>query len=125
MTEQERELIAAAIHYVKIARDPARSEFIRENGRHCRTSPWAELVEAVEAVAGDAQGMKMPDKVRPVATDSLGNTLYVEDTEQGRCYWSDEIACGVCVWHTALVSPEILRMALAAEEEYDRSSASP
>ena len=53
MTEQERELISAAIHYVKVASNPNLSEFIRENGRHCRTSPWAELVDAVKAMDHD------------------------------------------------------------------------
>ncbi len=50
MTEQERELIDAAIHYVKVAKNPSLSEFIKENGRHCQKSPWAELVDAVNAL---------------------------------------------------------------------------
>lgn len=53
--------------------------------------------------------------MREVTTDSRGNTLYVEETEQGRCYWSDEIGGGVVVWHTALVSEEMLELALKAE----------
>lgn len=54
--------------------------------------------------------------MREIATDSRGNTLFVQETGQGRCYWSDEIGGGVQVWHTALVSPEMLRLALDAEE---------
>jgi hypothetical protein len=50
VTEEERELIDAAIHYVKIAKDMGSSEFIVENGRHGRKSPWAELVDAVKAL---------------------------------------------------------------------------
>lgn len=41
------ELIAAAKHYVKLKNDPSKTPFIRENGRHGETSPWAELVAAV------------------------------------------------------------------------------
>lgn len=53
--------------------------------------------------------------MKRVAQDSRGNTLFVEQTEQGACYWSDEIGGGVMVWHTALVSAELLRLALAVE----------
>lgn len=55
-------------------------------------------------------------EMKLIATDSRGNGLYVEETEQGRCYWSDETGGGVQVWHTALVSPEMLRLALETEE---------
>jgi hypothetical protein len=54
--------------------------------------------------------------MKEVATDSRGNTLFVEPNGVGgHRYWSDEIACGVLVWDTALVSPEMLRLALTAE----------
>jgi hypothetical protein len=54
---------------------------------------------------------------REVGKDSRGNTLFVEDNEVGgKRYWSDEIGGGVVVWDTALVSPEMLRLALADEE---------
>ena len=44
------------------------------------------------------------------------NGLYVEDNGVGgRRYWSDEIGGGVVVWDTALVSDEMLRLALTAE----------
>jgi hypothetical protein len=52
-----------------------------------------------------------------VCRDSRGNTLFVEETEQGRCYWSDEVGGGVMVWHTALVSSEMLELALNAEDK--------
>lgn len=51
-----------------------------------------------------------------VGEDSRGNRLYVELNEVGsRRYWSDEIGGGVVVWDTALVSEEMLRMALQHE----------
>ncbi len=55
--------------------------------------------------------------LREIGQDSRGNTLLVEDNEVGgRRYWSDEIGGGVCVWDTSLVSTEMLKLALAAEE---------
>ena len=45
-----------------------------------------------------------------------GYTLLVEETEQGRAYWTDEVGGGVCVWHTALVSRSSLLEAMAHEE---------
>lgn len=55
--------------------------------------------------------------MKELGTDSRGNRLYMEETGQGRCYWSDEIGGGVRVWHTALVSAEMMRLALDAEEK--------
>ena len=55
--------------------------------------------------------------VREIAVTSRGATLYVEETEQGRCYWSDEVGGGMRVWHTALVSMEMLELALKAERD--------
>ena len=50
--------------------------------------------------------------------DSRGNRLYVEANEVGgHRYWSDEIGGGVVVWDTSLVSSEMVRLALAAEEK--------
>ncbi len=46
MTDEERELIAAAKHYVKISQNHDMSPYIKENGRRW-CSPWAELVAAV------------------------------------------------------------------------------
>jgi hypothetical protein len=55
--------------------------------------------------------------VQKIAEDSRGNHLYVKpDGVGGRLYWSDEVGGGVIVWNTSLVSPEMLRLALAAEE---------
>jgi hypothetical protein len=50
VTEQERELINAAIHYVNVAKDLSLSAYVKENGRHRQKSPWAELVDAVNAL---------------------------------------------------------------------------
>lgn len=53
--------------------------------------------------------------------DSRGNHLHVEPNEVGgHRYWSDEIGGGVVVWDTSLVSPEMIRLALAAEEKRTR-----
>ncbi len=54
--------------------------------------------------------------LKELARDSRGYRLYVETTELGRRYWSDEIGGGVMVWDTALVSLEMLRLALHEEE---------
>lgn len=55
--------------------------------------------------------------LRELGQDSRGNTLFVEDNEVGgRRYWSDEIGGGVGVWDTSLVSKEMLKLAIAAEE---------
>lgn len=59
-------------------------------------------------------------KLVEVAEDSRGNVLYVEPNEVGgHTYWSDEIGGGVIVWDTCLVSAEMLKMALSAEEQED------
>lgn len=51
-----------------------------------------------------------------VAQSSRGYTLFREPNGVGgHRYWSDEIGGGVCVWDTSLVSEELLRMALDAE----------
>ena len=42
--------------------------------------------------------------MRKIADLPNGHELFVEDTEQGRAYWSGEIGGGVLVWHTALVA---------------------
>lgn len=56
-----------------------------------------------------------------VCEDSRGNRLYVEPNEVGgHRYWSDEIGGGVVVWDTSLVSPEMVRLALEAEEKRTR-----
>lgn len=44
------EVVAAAVHFIAVIRS-GKSEFIRENGRHGRTSSYAELVDAVDALA--------------------------------------------------------------------------
>ncbi len=44
-----------------------------------------------------------------------GSTLYYENTEMGRVWYSDEIGGGVEVWRTCLVAPSTLQMALAEE----------
>ena len=55
--------------------------------------------------------------LREVGRDSRGNVLYVEDNGVGgHRYWSDEIGGGVMAWDTSLVSAEMVRMALEAEE---------
>lgn len=56
-----------------------------------------------------------------IGQDSRGNNLYVEPNEVGgHRYWSDEIGGGVVVWDTSLVSPEMIRLALTAEEKRTR-----
>jgi hypothetical protein len=55
MTEREREVIAAAVRYVAMDRK-GMSRFARENGRR-GSSPWAELVDAVNAMDPDAKVM--------------------------------------------------------------------
>jgi hypothetical protein len=47
-----QELKAAYEHHEKIRLDTSKSQFIRENGRHGKTSPWAELCDAIKAVVG-------------------------------------------------------------------------
>ena len=55
--------------------------------------------------------------MKEVTQDSRGNTLFVEDNEVGgKRYWSDEIGGGVMVWDTCLVSVEMLKLAIEAEE---------
>lgn len=55
--------------------------------------------------------------MKDIGTDSRGNTLSVEDNEVGgKRYWSDEIGGGVVVWDTCLVSVEMLKLAIKAEE---------
>lgn len=50
--------------------------------------------------------------------DAHGNSLYVKDNEAGgRTYYSDEIDVGVQVWDTALVSEDMLRLALREEQK--------
>jgi hypothetical protein len=57
-------------------------------------------------------------KLTEVARDSMDHALYVEDNGAGgHRYWSDEIGGGVVVWDTSLVSPEMIRLALAHEEK--------
>ena len=56
-----------------------------------------------------------------IGSDSRGNRLYVKDNEVGgHTYWSDEIGGGVMVWDTCLVSPEMLKLALEAEEKREK-----
>ena len=55
--------------------------------------------------------------MKEITQDSRGNTLFVEDNEVGgKRYWSDEIGGGVMVWDTCLVSVEMLKLAIEAEE---------
>jgi len=66
------------------------------------------------------EGNKYP--LREIAEDSRGNTLLVQDNEVGgRTYWSDEIGGGVFVWDTALVSAEMLQLALDTERKLAES----
>ena len=44
-----------------------------------------------------------------------GHELFVEETEQGRAYWSGEVGGGVQVWHTALVDEHTLLAAIVEE----------
>lgn len=54
--------------------------------------------------------------LKKVAESERGYYLFVEPNEVGgRRYWSDEIRGGVVVWDTALVSEEMLSLALQAE----------
>lgn len=48
MTNEEREVIEAAKHYVKVQGNPNLSPYIKENGRHGKLGPWGELRLAVE-----------------------------------------------------------------------------
>ena len=60
--------------------------------------------------------MMKPTPLKPLREDSRGNTLYVQDNGVGgRRYVSDEIGGGVTIWDTALVSEEMLRLALLEE----------
>lgn len=52
-----------------------------------------------------------------IGEDSRGNALYVEPTEVGgRRYWSDEVGGGVVVFDNALVSIEMIELAVAFEK---------
>lgn len=52
-----------------------------------------------------------------IVRDSRGNTLMVEENSVGgRRYWSDEIGGGIVIWDTSLVSAEMLKLAIEAEE---------
>jgi|TARA_R110000803_G_scaffold210841_2_gene284379 hypothetical protein len=53
-----------------------------------------------------------------VATTKGGHALYCMEGEQGPEYYSSEIGGGVCVWITALVSPETMELALAHWKEH-------
>ena len=53
--------------------------------------------------------------MRKVADLPNGHELFVEDTEQGRAYWSGEIGGGVMVWHTALCAESTLMAAMVEE----------
>lgn len=56
--------------------------------------------------------------MKEIARDSRGNCLFVVPNQVGgRTYWSDEIGGGVMVWDTALVSEEMVRLALEAERQ--------
>ncbi len=56
--------------------------------------------------------------MKEIREDSRGNRLYVEPNKAGgRTYWSDEIGGGVMVWDTALVSLEMLELAIESEKE--------
>lgn len=55
--------------------------------------------------------------IRKVADLDRGYSLFVEETEQGRVYLTDEIGGGVVIWHTAFASPETLEAAIAVERE--------
>lgn len=67
--------------------------------------------------AAEPAGCHVIDKpLTEVCKDSRGNTLFVEDNPVGgHTYWSDEIGGGTMVWDTALVSAEMVLLALAAE----------
>jgi len=52
------------------------------------------------------------EELSEIGKTSRGYTIFVKEGEQGPEYWSDEIGGGVCVWHTALSSPESVKMAL-------------
>ncbi len=55
-----------------------------------------------------------------IAEDSRGNSLLVESNEVGgNTYWSDEIGGGVMVWDTALVSMEMLELAISEEKKFN------
>ena len=47
--DKYKELEAAVRHYVRISKSE-KSQFIRENGRHGKISPWAELIDALDAL---------------------------------------------------------------------------
>jgi hypothetical protein len=53
--ERLREVEAAARNYVHCTTNPRLSPYVRENGRHGR-SPWAELIDAVDAAQGSRGG---------------------------------------------------------------------
>lgn len=62
--------------------------------------------------------MKVYGNLTEVAQDSRGNTLYRElNGVGGYRYWSDEIGGGVVVWDTALVSVEMLQLAIECERQ--------
>ena len=59
---------------------------------------------------------------RELRQDSRGNTLFVTDNPVGgHTYWSDEIGGGVMVWDTCLVSEEMLKLAIKAENDFEQS----
>jgi hypothetical protein len=64
--------------------------------------------------------------MKEIALDSRGNTLYVgTNLAGGRTYYSDEIGGGVVVWDTCLVSKEMLKLAISAEEKYEKETHLP
>lgn len=50
-----------------------------------------------------------------------GSMPFVEDREQGRRYWSDEVGGGVVIWDTALLDKTTLLASIVEEcrVEYD------
>ncbi len=62
MNDVTRELIVAASHLVEVTRK-GMTPYIRENGRHGKTSAWAELVQAVDDYN------KTPENPHPEAMD--------------------------------------------------------
>jgi hypothetical protein len=53
--ERLREIEATARNFIRCTTDPGLSPYVRENGRHGK-SPWAELIEAVNATQGPQGG---------------------------------------------------------------------
>ncbi len=82
--------------------------------------PYVKATADMRKIADAALSANPPaaEGWKGVTKDSRGNTLFVEDNKVGgHTYWSDEIGGGVMVWDTSVVSSEMVRLALKAEEE--------